>query len=52
MSTLEYIFCCVIIIGLSVIFAVAILAGIAVLVTIAVNFIKENTEDGKRKADN
>jgi hypothetical protein len=46
MATLEYIFCCVCIIGLCVLFAAAVLAGVAVLVTIAINFIKESKEDG------
>ena len=47
MATLEYIFCCVIIIGLSIFFAIAMLAGAAVLITIAVNHIKEYIKDGK-----
>ena len=47
MATLEYVFVCVLIIGLSVLFAIAMLAGAAVLITIAINFIKESKEDGK-----
>ena len=47
METLEYIFCCVIIIGLSVLFSIAMLAGAAVLITNAINYIKENIKDGK-----
>lgn len=47
MATLECIFCCIILIGLCVIFGIAVLAGAAVLVTIAINFIKESIEDGK-----
>lgn len=47
MATVEYIFCCVCIVGLCVLFTTAILAGIAVLITIAINFIKESIEGGK-----
>ena len=47
MATAENIFCCTIIIGLTVLFAVAILAGIAALAAITINFIKENKKDGK-----
>lgn len=47
MATLEYIFCCVLLIGLSVLFAIAMLVGAAVLITSAINFIKESKEDGK-----
>ena len=47
METFEYIFCYVIIIGLSVLFAIAMLAGAAVLITIAINYIKESIKDGK-----
>lgn len=48
MATLEYIFCCICLIGMCVLVVGAVLAGVAVLVTIAINFIKESKEDGKR----
>ena len=47
MAMLDYIICCVFLIGISVLFAVAILVSVAVLVTIAINLIKERKEDGK-----
>lgn len=45
MGILEYIFFCVCIISLSVLFAIAVLAGVAALIAIAINFIKERIED-------
>ena len=47
MATIEYIFCCIVLIGLCALFAIAMLAGAAVLITIAINSIKESIEDGK-----
>ena len=40
MATLEYVFACVLMIGLCVCFAVALLACAAVLIKIAIDFIK------------